>query len=107
MIPPLSQNGEGIVRALYALLLGVPVLGVSSHLEVFPHRQRGEDVIELRDIGDSLGDLHVRPEVGHVFIAKENLSRPWSEVPHHGLEQRRFPRSIGSNDGDDLLSIDA
>src|SRR5205814_8486099 len=81
-------------------------LGVAAHLQVFVDGQRRKHAAALGHLHDATAYQFIRRETMYLLIAEADdavLDHTFLGVknPRHRFQQRRFARTIGTEQGDD------
>ena len=80
---------------------------VAAHLQVLPHGQRREHVVDLRHVADpGPGDL-LRRLAGHVRLADDDRARGDAHHADQALEEGGLARAVRPDEGDDLAGLGA
>jgi hypothetical protein len=101
--PALAKPGKELVHLAHPPAGRPPV--ERPHLEVLIHRERLEDVVELRHVAHPATRDQVRPHTREVLAPQEDATLSRGEQPEDGLDHGRLPRAVRPDHGDDLAIL--
>ena len=101
----LAQNGKPLADLFDALRDEPGSTTIGPHLQVLPHRQRGEDAALLGDVGQSVRDQPVGFPRGDFAALEQDVPGHDAGQAEDALQRRRFPGAVGPNHGHDLAAV--
>ena len=85
----------------------LPLPRQDRDLDVLEDREPGEDVHHLEGAGDPPSADDVWGESADLLALEQDPPRIGGKVPREKVEQRRLPRAVRPDDGNDLPRVDA
>src|SRR2546426_5634723 len=107
LVAALGQDGEQVIHLLERLMpLLACAFAIGPDLEIFEHRQLGENLTPLDALSDTQFRDFMWSHMSDALAVEQYVTLCERKLSSEGANQCRLPGTVESNEGDDLSFVD-